>query len=159
MWPSRYTSWIIEVKPNTSLLPNKSQDFSLICVSSFLPLSPLYWWAGSLISSPGSRSDHRFSEGNVIWLLLFLKIILRNHDHCHPDAAGALVFEDRKSSKVVSWSSVSDAGIISIKLVSDRWRPACCAGVWKHCLSITSEPVFKGFTVSVSNEKVCVSNQ
>lgn len=67
--PSHCTSWIIEVKPSTCLLPNKSQALSPLFPSP-LTFSPLFIDAFlSLMSTSGYRSNRRFLR--VTWDLVF----------------------------------------------------------------------------------------
>lgn len=93
MWPSHYTSWIIEVKPSTPLLPNKSQDFSaslfpllLPSLASLLMVLFLNFDLWQRIRSPVSEGNMRF-----IFFPTLLELILRNYGPCNPAAHASLV--------------------------------------------------------------------
>lgn len=115
MWPpSHYTSWIIEVKPSTPLLPNKSQAFSPPLFP--LPLPSLLSLLMVLFNFDlWQQIRSQVCGGNMRFSFFppgLLELILRNFSHCNPEAhaclvtAGGRVLEDRLSAHAHSYITI-----------------------------------------------------
>lgn len=163
MWPSHYTSWIIEVKPSTLVLPNKSQTSSPSLFPLIFPSLPSLLMVLFLNFDLWRQIRSQVSEGNMRFSFFssLLELILRNSGHYKPAAhaslvtAGGRVLEDRLTAHihirrlqylawVVLWfwqHVVAYSTLVQLnqwkdyKCVSDEWKK----GAWSlfnvfHCL-------------------------